>query len=59
MDDDEASDDDAAIKISKRNPMNEFHDAYCAYMLLKVKIKYQVFQTAEELIRETKECIRK
>ena len=59
VDDEASDDDDAVIKISKRNPMNEFHDAYCAYMLLKVKIKYQVFQTAEELIRETKECIRK
>ena len=47
------------VKISKRSPMNEFYDAYCAYMLLKVKIKNKVYQTAEELIRETRECIRK
>ena len=39
--------------------MNEFYDAYCAYKLLIVKIKHQIFQTAEEMLEATAECIRK
>ena len=39
--------------------MNEFYDAYCAYKLLIVKIKHQIFQTAEEMLEETSDCIRK
>ena len=39
--------------------MNEFYDAYTAYMLLKVKIKHQIFLTAEDMLKATNECIRK
>ena len=39
--------------------MNEFYDAYSAYMLLKVKIKHQIFKTAEDMLEATKDCIRK
>ena len=39
--------------------MNEFYDAYCAYMLMKVKIKHQIFQTAEDMLQATYDCVKK
>ena len=42
-----------------RKPLNEFHDAYCTYMLLKVKIKHKVYTKAHEMLEETEECIKK
>ena len=41
-DPDEEADDDVG-----RKPLNEFHDAYCTYMLLKVKIKHKVYTQAQ------------
>ena len=38
--DDYDYDEEEARKDRSRKPMNEFYDAYSAYMLLKVKIKH-------------------
>ena len=42
---------------NEKPPTNEFHEAYCSYMLLKVKIKHHIFESAEDLLIETKECM--
>ena len=38
-------------------PADKFYEGYCRYMLLKVKIRYRVFQTAKDLLDETDSCI--
>ena len=43
----EDSDGDADTNDVGRKPLNEFHDAYCTYMLLKVKIKHKVYTQAQ------------
>ena len=38
--DDKKYNEEEAKKVRSRKPMNEFYDAYSAYMLVKVKIKH-------------------
>ena len=33
------------------------HRAYCQYMLIKVKIKYEIYQSGEDLLKDTNDCI--
>ena len=56
----ETDDDNLPVPVfATRKPMNEFYDAYCEYMLLKVKIKHRIYRTAKEMLDDTEECIQK
>lgn len=51
--DSDSDSDDSNKKVKEPNekpPRNEFHEAFCDYMLLKVKIKHQLFDKVEDII---------
>ena len=41
----------------KGRPADDFYEGYCRYMLLKIKIKYRVYETADDILEETDECL--
>ena len=60
--DDDSDEEESKSEIKKKEKMpymNEFHEAFCEYMLLKAKIKYELFDKALDLIESTKKCIKK
>ena len=58
-DDDTDESEDELTYIKNKSPQNEYYDAFVHYSLLKTKIEYRVFETADDLINETLEVVEK